>query len=279
VFGPEMKTVERGEFSAQQYQQERARYLTQSRSHQEQFDAHANGQACTQCHLEGKVTSATAQKSARTFWHALHVTPGSLAAADAPGRTDCVSCHNDLTGDDANKLTPASAGAYHWPDTSSAQAACSECHKEGQTGLTLVAANTEAPASARPVADFPHNRHLNSDSYGKSGTLQQGCFACHYFSEAPADAPFSQVPRTKEGAANCADCHGGHDNIAGGDCQKCHPKLAGKSNSFLRQAKITSPAGMASAKRLQPLVSWPQGQRLHLVPHGSGRRRQRHHAG
>ncbi len=248
VFGPEMKTVDRGDFSPLLYQQERARYQAGKRSHDEQFAEHANGQACTQCHLSGAITEAQ-QPSARTFWHGLHVQNGALSPASGSeamvsldGEAGCVSCHKDLGAESAVSLTPAGSGNYyHWPDTSEAQAACSECHTEAGTALRLTAINTPITANVRPVADFPHGVHVGSASFGKDGTLQQGCFACHDFSQASANAPFSQVPQTLPGASDCTSCHGGHDNIAGGDCQTCHPQIEGFSNSFRLQAKMMTP--------------------------------------
>ena len=257
VFGPEMKTVQRGEFSTELYQQERARYAVTARSHAEQFATHANGQACTQCHLDGKVAAAPQRQTERVFWHALHVNNGSLAPNSAADQAKistnteagCVSCHNDLGGAEAKQLVPSSAGTYHWPDTSAGQAACAECHNENQQALRLVAAVASSSAKNRAVTDFPHNVHVASSSFGTSGTLQQGCFACHDFSAASADAPFSQVPTTKAGAADCSSCHSGHDNIAGGDCQKCHPLQNGLSNSFLQHAKVATPPA--------PTREWP----------------------
>ena len=250
VFGPEMKAVDRGDFSTELYQRERANYQTGKRSHEEQFAAHANGQACTKCHLSGAI-SEVLQPASRTFWHGLHVANGALSPASGneasvslDGQAGCVSCHKDLAAASAASLTPAGSdgsGNYHWPETSEAQAACADCHNEAGTALRLTAVNNRTTATVRPVPDFPHGLHVGSASFGKSGTLQQGCFACHDFSEAAADAPFSQVPRTKPGASDCTNCHGGHDNIAGGDCQTCHPKIEGVSNSFLLQAKILTP--------------------------------------
>ena len=250
VFGPEMKTVERSKFSAELYQQERALFTTASRSHSEQFADHAEGKACTQCHLDGSVDTATNQQQARTFWHALHVTNGTLDPSDALGKATvsldqeqgCVSCHNDLGGKNATSLTDASTGNYHWPDSSEAQAACAECHNEANEPLRLIAVRNQTTAETRAMPDFPHDVHVGSLSFGASGTLQQGCFACHDFSESSTDAPFSQVPIVKASAADCTSCHSGHDNIAGGDCQKCHEQTEGVSNSFLLHAKIDVPA-------------------------------------
>jgi len=247
VFGPEMKTVDRREFSTLLYQNERARYQVDQRSHDEQFKEHANGQACTQCHLSGAIAETT-QQSARTFWHGLHMQNGALSPATGneatislDGEAGCVSCHQDLGTKSATHLTPAASGDYHWPDTSEAQAACAECHTEAGSALRLKAVGSATTAKTRAVADFPHGVHVGSADFGKAGTLQQGCFACHDFSPTEADAPFAQVPRTKPGASDCTSCHSGHDNIAGGDCQTCHPKIEGMGNSFTLQAKLATP--------------------------------------
>lgn len=248
VFGPEMKTIERGDYSTKLYQETRAQFTIAGRSHSEEFQKHAGGKACMQCHLDGKIATQPASKPARPFWHALHVTEGSLAPIDAATaaktsleqQEGCVSCHKTLGKPSATNLTPASSGPYQWPDDAESRAACTECHKEGEQGTRLDPATPTTPPKTRAVPDFPHGLHVGAATFGKSGTLEQGCFACHVFSEATADAPFVQVPRTLPGAADCTKCHGGHDEIAGGDCQQCHPKADG-FNAFVTQTGKTFP--------------------------------------
>lgn len=252
VIGPEMKTVPRGSWTAELYRAERALYTNATRSHEEQFAAHADGKACTSCHLDGAVqTASPAARPARPFWHGLHLAAGSLAPGDAAAAVSmdasagCASCHADLGRPGADALTPFSptdpTSSFHWPNTPSEQAACKECHREGEA---LVPLNHVPRASTAPVVDrpdFPHDVHLMSAAFGREGSLEQGCFACHDFSDADSSAPFTQVPRTLPGAMDCTSCHSGHDDIGGGDCQQCHPKLAGRSNSFLWQAKVAEP--------------------------------------
>lgn len=244
VFGPEMKTVERHDFTVQLYQQERALYRVERRSHQEQFAQHAGGEACTKCHLSGEITAQEAPP-ARTFWHGLHMREGALSPADGTAaqvslddQAGCVSCHNDLDEETATSLTQA-PDTYHWPTTATAQAACSTCHTEAGKALSLTSANPETTAKPRSVPDFPHGVHVGSQSFGKDGTLAKGCFACHTFSKDSGDALLSDVPMTLPGASDCTDCHGGHDNIEGSTCIKCHPQVE-TSNSFSLQAKMTS---------------------------------------
>lgn len=249
VFGPEMKMVDRGVYTAEAYQETRAQFSIVARSHADEFKQHSNGQACTKCHLDGKIAAQqAAPKSARTFWHALHVTEGSLAPLDPAAaasisndeKAGCVSCHKTLGRSTANSLTSLSAGPYQWPDDADSRAACTECHKEGGVGTRLDPAQVTSNPAAEQRPDFPHGLHVGAASFGKSGTLEQGCFACHVFSKQTADAPFAQVPQTLADAANCTKCHGGHDDIAGGDCQKCHPKDDG-FNSFVTQTGQTKP--------------------------------------
>jgi len=250
VIGPEMKTVQRGVFSADLYRRERALYTNATRSHQDEFQKHAGDQKCSECHLDEKVRTATpTSRPARPFWHGLHLAAGALAPGDRAGQVSkdnlqgCISCHRDLGQPEADHLTPftSDTAAYHWPESPSAQAACKECHKEGEELLPLLAAKRPTTAATERRNDFPHDIHVMSGAFGQSGTLAKGCFSCHEFSEADGEAPFTQVPRTLPGAMDCISCHQGHDNIAGGDCQQCHPKDERRSNSFLWQAKITEP--------------------------------------
>ena len=252
VIGPEKKTVPRGAWSDELYRSERALYTNATRSHDEQFAAHAEGKACTTCHLDGDVQTATmASRPARPFWHGLHMTAGALKPGDGAGAvsTDatagCASCHADLSRPGADALTPFSAddpsSSFHWPDSPAEQAACKECHREGEALVPLRAVPRPSTALVTERPNFPHDVHVMSEAFGRDGTLAKGCFACHDFSEDDGAAPFTQVPRTLPGAMDCTSCHAGHDDMGGGDCQQCHPKLAGRSNSFLWQAKVDAP--------------------------------------
>jgi hypothetical protein len=250
VIGPEMKTVTRGVFTADLYRQERALYTNATRSHAEQFEAHAGDKKCSECHLDQRVRTATpTSRPARPFWHGLHMAAGALAPGDAAGRISadnkqgCVSCHADLGQTGADHLTALDpdAAPYHWPDSPSAQAACKECHKEGEDLLPLRAAKLRTTAATEQRPDFPHDVHVMSAAFGQEGSLAKGCFACHEFSGPDGEAPFTQVPRTLASAMDCTSCHSGHAEIGGGDCQQCHPKIEGRSNSFLWQAKVAEP--------------------------------------
>ena len=258
VIGPEMKTTPRGTWTDEQYRAERAMYVNQTRSHAAQFEQHAKGKKCTECHLDGSVeTAAQDERPPRPFWHGLHMARGALAPVNAAEQVKwsadaeqgCVSCHGDLAG--TAELTPfraaVPASSYHWPQGEQAQAACKECHNEGEgQGARLLALLAVPPASTAASQEdrfqFPHDVHLGSAAYGKDGSLEAGCFACHEFSEPGADGGFTQVPRTFDDAKDCSKCHGNeHRNIGGGDCQECHPRLEGRSNSFLWQAKVDAP--------------------------------------
>ncbi|MFK7743194.1 MAG: FHA domain-containing protein [Planctomycetota bacterium] len=251
VFGPDLKMVARPAIDEANYRSQRARYTTQSRAHDEQFAEHAGGQACTKCHLDGQILDArgssdSAAPVARTFWHGLHL----ANAAMTPNRDDagtisrdsaagCASCHADLARPDALQLTPASEGAYHWPGDEASQKACTSCH-DGGAALTALTVAVPA-ASSQEVPDFPHGPHVASELFGNRGSLAKGCYACHEFSEPLPGEPFTQLPQTKPEARSCTQCHSGHDDIAGGSCQQCHPKVENESNSFLVQAKVFDP--------------------------------------
>jgi hypothetical protein len=264
VFGPEFRTVARAAFTPAQHAAERARYTSPTRTHQRQFEDHARGRECTQCHVQGSIAAA-ATPPARTFWHALHVAAGALQpASGAGGRISsdlgagCVSCHQDMRRSTA--LLAADAGTYHWPADAAAQAACQDCHEDGGKQLLLQSADTKvAPErrAATPSIAFPHDVHVTSAAFGQAGTaLQEGCFACHEFAAPPDGQPFALVPRTRETAKDCTQCHSGHDHIAGGNCQQCHPASAERSNSFLVSAGV--PVGSVLPLRRQPVPAAPQ---------------------
>ncbi|HEB54387.1 MAG TPA: FHA domain-containing protein, partial [bacterium] len=139
VIGPELRTIERDAFDADGYRRERARFTVEARSHDAQFQAHAEGKACTDCHVDGRIAQAGgALRKERPFWHALHLGAGALrpgeraAQVSADAEAGCASCHGDLAAPSAIGLT---AGRFHWPDDEAARAACSECHSEGDRAL------------------------------------------------------------------------------------------------------------------------------------------------
>ena len=86
--------------------------------------------------------------------------------------------------------------------------------------------------------NFPHDVHIASTTFGQSGVLADGCFACHDFEQPRDGTAFQAVPRIKPEAANCAACHTGHDHIGGGACQQCHPAERNGANSFTVSAKV-----------------------------------------
>jgi hypothetical protein len=261
VFGPEMKTVPRPVASAEQYAAERARYVSGSRRHGKEFEDHAQGQACTVCHKSGGIADLPA--SVRPFWHALHVVDGALQPTAGAGggvssdaKVGCVSCHGDLAG--SNALRDASVAAYHWPDTPAAQAACVTCHAEGGKPLPLQARSTTIAAERRGVGiAFPHDVHVAAASFGKSGSLAEGCFACHEFTPANGDA-LQLVPRTRPGAADCTSCHTGHADLGGGECQQCHTVDRAVASSFQLAAAIAAGTAVDGKPAPPPAMrSWP----------------------
>jgi hypothetical protein len=264
-FGPEMRTVAHGSFTAAEHASQRARYTTPTRLHTAEFAAHAGGRACTECHVSGNVR-AEASPKARPFWHALHVADGALAPARGRGNAvsgdanaGCVSCHADLRS--AKALRGVDAGGYRWPSDPQAQAACAACHREGEgKPLALTPVPSPIPDERRiAVPDFPHDVHLGSAAYGVAGTaLAEGCFACHEFERPAGLAEYAFVPRTKPGAANCTSCHSGHDNVGGGQCRQCHPAEEGRSNSFLAAAAVKAGDvfGSFTVPPL-PMRTWP----------------------
>ncbi len=277
VFGPEFATVARGSFTPAQYAAERAHYTVPTRSHAEQFQAHGQGKDCTVCHLNGSIVTAAAP-APRTFWHALHTAEGALAPRTGTGgqvsadeKQGCLSCHAGLRSD--GKLVAADVAAYHWPATKEAQAACSNCHREGDRPQQLAARDTSIAAERRaatPAIAFPHDVHLNSQAFAKSGPLAEGCFACHEFVPSGGADAFTQVPRTKAAAASCVQCHAGHDNVGGNSCKQCHPVDPTRSNSFLVAAAVapgTTLAGRAQPTPAMPMRAWPRNDAFrHLSP-------------
>jgi len=258
VFGPGLRLIERPAFDTAQHAAERARYVVPRRSHQQEL-AHAGGKDCATCHVSGSL--AKSEPPARPFWHALHVADGGLAPAAGTGgatsinaKNGCISCHADLQ--QSENLRLANQGAYQWPADAEAQAACKECHREGDAPLLLQPRDGPIGPDRRAQApDFPHGVHVRSESFGKQDTaLAEGCFSCHEFAANEAGRSFEIVPRTKAKAADCTQCHTGHDHIAGNSCGKCHPAEPGRSNSFLQAALIAEPAA--------PQRSWPGKNRF-----------------
>jgi len=277
VFGPEFRTVPRPAHTAAQHAAERARYTAPAHLHKEQFAAHAGGRTCTECHVRGEVSPPT-EPEPRTFWHALHLGDGAMqplagatAAISNDSRAGCISCHGGLS--DARDLTDAGHSSYHWPADEKSQAACKECHREGQQALALTPVDTSiAPGRRNPTAiQFPHDVHLASNLYGVPGTaLAQGCYACHEFEQVPDGMEHQWVPRTLASAANCTQCHTGHDHVAGNSCQQCHPKEVGRTNSFLLASRVE--VGSRSPARSEPVPDrhvrkWPRNDGFsHLSP-------------
>ncbi|HEX5053228.1 MAG TPA: cytochrome c3 family protein [Planctomycetota bacterium] len=264
VFGPEMRTVERPKFTPAQYAAEGALYIAKSRSHRKQFDDHSQQQACTTCHLRNGVAASDVPPT-RTFWHALHTADGSLAppagqraAVSQDDKQGCVSCHGDLAT--ATTLRTADQGGYRWPAEAERQIACKPCHIEGDAQIVLQPAGGPLPPDRRAMAPaFPHDVHVGSRSYGVANTpLENGCFACHSFETPAGEAAFRSVPVTNPKAADCTQCHAGHDNIGGGSCRRCHPAEKDRSNSFLLSALV--PAGTQVGGRAVPAApqrAWP----------------------
>ncbi|HEX6812513.1 MAG TPA: FHA domain-containing protein [Planctomycetota bacterium] len=269
VFGPELTMIERPSFTAQQYADEQAQYTIGRRTHEEQFEAHAQGNACTQCHLRGSARVLSSRLDPpRTFWHALHLAEGSLspreaerAAISLDRENGCLSCHVEIP--QASKLRTAD-NHYRWPAAAEAEPVCKQCHRERERELIAEEPALKIPADRRAMGTaFPHDVHVNHATFGKTGVLEGGCFACHEFERAGGE--FAMVPRTKPAAANCIACHAGHDNIGGNSCQKCHPAEPGKSNSFLLSAMV--PAGANAFGRVVPPApqrDWPRSGFSHF---------------
>jgi len=108
---------------------------------------------------------------------------------------------------------------------------------------------------------FPHRFHTE---------LEGGCFACHSFAPsnaAGADARVAVLATTNFQAADCTNCHGGHDNVGGGACQQCHPFEQGTRDVYWLAAKLGAdprPDRPALADRTRP---WPERNAFsHLSP-------------
>ncbi len=271
VFGPGFATVSRPDLTPAQHAAERARYTSPVRKHTAEFAAHANGRQCTECHLAGAIASDAAPKP-RTFWHALHLSSDAVRpAAGKGGETSndlgkgCLSCHQDMLG--AKGLRDANTAAYHWP---AEQDACVACHFEGTRDdgkprpPPLQAFDTAIAPERRTSGDgdriqFPHDVHVTSAAFGRTGKLAEGCFACHDFVQPEGGSEFQLVPRTKETAATCAECHTAHANIGGGQCDKCHPVDDRVGNSFLVSAKVAPGTPLRRRSAPPPLQrsDWP----------------------
>ncbi|MFN7671944.1 MAG: cytochrome c3 family protein [Planctomycetota bacterium] len=265
-FGPAMRTVARPALTAAQHAAQRATYTVASRSHDEQFAEHAGGKDCAECHKNGLATARDAA-APRPFWHALHLQPAALQADDAAAGAisrdaaqGCRSCHQGLWS--AAKLTDARTALYHWPSNEAERGACGACHVERGAALAIAATATRpATGGGTPpalAADFPHDVHVAAASFGQSGALAKGCYACHVF-ERGGPGEHQAVPRTLPGAADCSSCHTGHANVGGGDCQQCHPHAESRTtNSFLVSAGVADGVVLRQRPATRAgMRSWP----------------------
>lgn len=265
-FGPAMRTVARPALTAAQHAAQRATYTVASRSHDEQFAEHAGGKDCAECHKNGLATARDAA-APRPFWHALHLQPAALQADDAAAGAisrdaaqGCRSCHQGLWS--AAKLTDARTALYHWPSNEAERGACGACHVERGAALAIAATATRpATGGGTPpalAADFPHDVHVAAASFGQSGALAKGCYACHVF-ERGGPGEHQAVPRTLPGAADCSSCHTGHANVGGGDCQQCHPHAETRTtNSFLVSAGVADGVVLRQRPATRAgMRSWP----------------------
>lgn len=179
-------------------------YLIQPRSHEHEFET--GGKACTDCHRDGAV--AGVPLTDRPFLHGLHLTSTDESAATntaMPGQ--CGDCHKEvLAGGASAKRLPS--GAYGGPPSAS----CAPCH-DGTAPSGRIRSNLPATVNH---TQFPHDRHLDVTRPG----LEKGCMSCH---EIGLDSlRGTSVPTTLASAMDCASCHETHDNVGGGDCDRCH---------------------------------------------------------
>ncbi len=255
VFGPELLTVERPNDTVDEYAAQRATFVAGRRMHDDEFHAHAAGKQCLECHVRGSLAPGAAPRAA-TFWHALHLAgtalvppAGNGGAVSRDAKAGCVSCHHERK--QAKALRAAADGAFAWGADEASQAACKECHHDSGKANAMRATDRPVPADRRRRAvAFPHDAHVGSTKFGEPGTaLAEGCFACHEFATPTGDTLVHAVPRVKERAADCTQCHAGHDNVGGGSCQQCHPKTPGSADSFALAARVADAA--------LPARSWP----------------------
>jgi hypothetical protein len=216
------------------------------RSHHDEFAAKTDGRKCEDCHRRNKTLFAGDAHIA-PFWHAVHVKT-SLAGLAGAGALevskDCRACHTDR--ETSARLTAVADGFYRFES-----ARCDDCHREGafEKGTPILKVVAQPPPEpqrqTRTIKDFPHKDHLDFTK----PKLADGCFTCHEFGAGTAHAQVK--PMTKPIALDCASCHAGHDNIAGGDCQRCHPREGERGyNDFLGPSP--------SDGRKQPLRAWPE---------------------
>jgi hypothetical protein len=227
VFGPELMQVARYDVPGADYLRGRARYEVRARSHREFLVEHTGGQDCSECHKNERVIFAE-QPRVGVFWHALHLAQGlpfpETAAAERELSADCLQCHTSRR--ESVGLTAAS-GVFQLSNNS-----CSRCHGEtpdqGEPPRP-VPPDPQALGELTMRSDFPHRFHLDFTAE----PLAQGCFTCHDFDVGEGSDPYMAVPITKAEARSCATCHGGHENIAGNACTKCHSNPTGTYNVFL----------------------------------------------
>lgn len=242
--GPEFLTVARarGGSEGEAAGGTRAQYEVERRRHMAQFEDHAEGRACIECHRDRRGNAGGATPESTTaraaFWHGLHLASADVLTAvntTSRGRdasAACLTCHGSLAG--SRELVAAPDG--WWRAEGEDAEGCATCHFEMDgderrpTALRPVASDVpvDGPAS---VPQFPHEFHTD---------LEGGCYACHSFEPAAGGGgdAFALLARTDFEAASCANCHGGHEQIAGNACQQCHAFDAGRRDVYWIAAQL-----------------------------------------
>jgi FHA domain/Outer membrane cytochrome MtrC/MtrF-like, domains II/IV len=257
-FGPELRQVERLSLDATAQARDKGTYELVRRSHDPEFETHSEGRDCKECH-PGGASILAGKESVGGFWHALHLPETAMAPRGKDSQEavtgTCLLCHGDQK--ESKGLLAAGNGDW-WRAQVDDQKACVECHNEGSKpgkpiGLRPVP-KTDWPKTAfTKISDFPHRDHLK---------VSGGCFACHEFKKSQGDDPLRMVPRTPARARDCKTCHGKHENIAGGNCRKCHQSMDGEDDSYnvyIAAAKFTkaesTKRGLPSPKKRG---DWPE---------------------
>ena len=134
-YGPDYRTVARARGAVAGGT--RAQYEIERRSHAVEFEAHAEGRACTECHRDrnGGAAGATPDNAIAQapFWHGLHLAPSDvLTAVDATDRGSkasaaCLVCHGSLA---ESRALVAAPDWWRWQEADEAAGACAECHYE-----------------------------------------------------------------------------------------------------------------------------------------------------
>lgn len=184
---------------------------------------HAEGVACTACHVPHQFTLSSSHGGALkgNTGHGNSAPCASchgtqLAAVHTvAGHGDCNACHNGLPHHPTTEKPCASCHANEAHDKHSSSGACTSCHEPH--GGTLQKACSACHAAEHRSAPRGHSQCLTChQGHGEKLSQTPACTTCH---KTEARAPHGQLPG---GCGNCHRAHGPEGPSTPPTCNSCH---------------------------------------------------------